>query len=69
MVSICGGAGTLSELAFAWQLRKPVIAFSTAGGWSQELSGRRLDNSRKDEIKTAKNVKEVISQIKSVMRI
>ena len=63
VVSVGGGAGTLSELAYAWQLRKPVIALSTSGGWSEELSGRKLDNSRKDEIKTAKNVEEVLSHI------
>ncbi|MHA2255297.1 MAG: TIGR00725 family protein, partial [Candidatus Heimdallarchaeaceae archaeon] len=32
VVSISGGAGTLSELAFAWQLNKPIITLRDTGG-------------------------------------
>jgi len=36
VVAIGGGAGTLSELAYAWQYRKTIFAFSCSG-WSQRL--------------------------------
>ncbi|MDH5681676.1 MAG: TIGR00725 family protein [Spirochaetota bacterium] len=36
VVAIAGGAGTLSELAYAWQYKKTIFAFS-CGGWSQRL--------------------------------
>lgn len=42
VVAIGGGAGTLSEIAFAWMRRRPVIALG-ATGWSAELADRPLD--------------------------
>ena len=43
VIAIGGGSGTLSEIALAWQLGKPVVALTSAEGWSAELAGRRLD--------------------------
>ena len=37
-ISIAGGAGTLSEIAFAWQIGKPIAAMSNSGGWSEKIS-------------------------------
>lgn len=45
VVAVGGGAGTLSEVALAWQLRRPVLAW-TGGGWSAELAGKALDHRR-----------------------
>ena len=45
-ISVSGGSGTLSELAFAWQINKPVAAMSQTGGWSGELAGGKLDHRR-----------------------
>ncbi len=42
VVAIGGGAGTLSELAFAWIYRRLVIAFRVPG-WSGRLAGTRID--------------------------
>lgn len=42
VIVIGGGAGTLSEIAIAWQLRRPVVALA-AEGWSKKLAGTRLD--------------------------
>jgi uncharacterized protein (TIGR00725 family) len=44
VVAVAGGAGTLSEVALAWQLRRPVIALVPSGGWAAELAGRALDD-------------------------
>lgn len=42
VVAIGGGAGTLSELAMAWQLNRLVIGFRVEG-WSGNLAGKALD--------------------------
>lgn len=42
--AMSGGSGTLSEIALAWQIGRPVLAWSTRGGWAQRLAGERLDN-------------------------
>lgn len=44
VVAIGGGAGTLSEIALAWSLYRPIVAFANVEGWSSELAGRKLDN-------------------------
>ena len=43
-ISISGGAGTLSEVAFAWQIGKPVAAMANSGGWSEKLAGKHIDH-------------------------
>jgi len=42
VVAVGGGAGTLSELAFAWIHGRPIVALELPG-WSHELAGRKLD--------------------------
>ncbi len=42
VIAIGGGAGTLSEIAFAWTLRRLVIAL-TLPGWAERLAGAPLD--------------------------
>ncbi len=43
IISAGGGAGTLSEIAFAWQRNKKVLCITTYGGWTAELAGKELD--------------------------
>lgn len=42
IIAIGGGAGTLSEVAFAWSLKRLIICMKV-DGWSGELAGRRID--------------------------
>ncbi len=42
IVAVGGGAGTLSEIAYAWSLKRLIIAFDLPG-WSSSLSGQRID--------------------------
>lgn len=42
VIAIGGGAGTLSEIAFAWSLKRLIIAFDLPG-WSQTLADKRVD--------------------------
>lgn len=44
VIAAGGGAGTLSEISFAWQLKKTILCFSQYGGWSEKLAGVRIDN-------------------------
>ena len=44
VIGVGGGAGTLCEYAFAWSLKRLVIAFENSGGWSEKLAGTRLDD-------------------------
>ena len=49
VVVIGGAAGTLAELALAWQFRKP-IALLGSEGWAGRLGGQRLDTRRDEEL-------------------
>jgi uncharacterized protein (TIGR00725 family) len=42
VIAIGGGAGTLSEIAFAWIHRRLVIGYRVEG-WSGRLAGNRVD--------------------------
>ena len=55
-IAISGGTGTLSEMAFAWQLGKPLAAMSSTGGWAAKLAGESLDQRRTDHIEPLPNL-------------
>ncbi len=42
VIAVGGGAGTLSEMAFAWQFGRLLIAYRVEG-WSGELADRPID--------------------------
>jgi len=42
VIAIGGGAGTLSEIAFAWTLRRLIVALEIPG-WAEGLAGAPLD--------------------------
>lgn len=42
VIAIGGGAGTLSEIAYAWSLKRLIIAFDLPG-WSGSLADQRID--------------------------
>ena len=43
IVAIGGGAGTLSEMAVAWMLKRLILSFRVEG-WSGRLADSRIDN-------------------------
>lgn len=43
LIAVGGGAGTLSEIAFAWMYRRLVIGVR-CGGWSERLADQRVDD-------------------------
>lgn len=50
IISIGGGAGTLTEIGFGWIFNKPIIAVSKFRGWSAKAAGTRLDDRRFDNV-------------------
>jgi len=42
VIAIGGGAGTLSEICFAWMYRRLIVGLRV-DGWSGELADRRMD--------------------------
>lgn len=44
VIVIGGGAGTLSEIAMAWQKYKLIIALTNVEGWGKQLAGKKIDN-------------------------
>lgn len=65
VIAIAGGAGTLSEIAFAWQLKKKIICFEGFGGWSEKLARQKLDSRRIESIQSAKTLEEITELIHS----
>ncbi len=55
VIAVGGGAGTLSEIALAWQHGKAIIALDMGEGWSAKLAGHRIDNMRVGKILRAPN--------------
>ena len=63
VVAIAGGAGTLSEIAFAWQFNKRVICYEGFGGWSEKMAGERIDSRRDDRLLKAATLDEIMEMI------
>lgn len=42
LIAVGGGAGTLSEIAFAWIQRRLIVGLR-CGGWSERLADQRID--------------------------
>ena len=43
VIAIGGGAGTLSEIAMAWALKRLLLCYKVEG-WSGELAGKKIDS-------------------------
>lgn len=65
VIAIGGGAGTLSEIAFAWMYRRPIVALSV-DGWSGRLAGTALDHRRKDAFPAGDQVFGAVSAVEAV---
>jgi uncharacterized protein (TIGR00725 family) len=63
VVAIGGGNGTLSEIAFAWQFNKKIIAYSNYGGWAAQLAGTAVDSKRNDHIIPVQSAQEVVAAL------
>jgi uncharacterized protein (TIGR00725 family) len=63
VIAVGGGAGTLSEIAYAWQFGKPICAVQGLGGYSEAFAGKALDQRGGRPIALARSVEDVLSWI------
>jgi hypothetical protein len=72
VVAIGGGAGTLSEICFAWMYKRMVIALGSEG-WASRVAGRPLDDRTRyanipdDRIYAADSPEEVLTLLKTLL--
>lgn len=60
VIAAGGGAGTLSEIALAWQHGKPIVMLELGEGWSARLAGASLDHRRSDVLHGAASAEEAV---------
>jgi uncharacterized protein (TIGR00725 family) len=59
VVAVGGGAGTLTEIAMAWQMNRVLVALELPG-WSSELAGRALDSRERAPVLAAKTAEDAV---------
>lgn len=63
VVSLGGGAGTLSEICFGWIYNKPIFVFEQFDGWSQKVSGQQLDRNYFSRIEKCDSIEDLIKKL------
>lgn len=63
IIAAGGGAGTLSEIAFAWQLEKKVLCVTLFDGWAKELAGRNLDDRQSGLLVPVNSIEEILKNL------
>lgn len=61
VIAMGGKAGTLSELALAWQLQKPIVALRMGAGWAERLAGQCIDDRRSDGIVGVERAEDAVA--------
>jgi len=65
VIAAGGGAGTLSEMAFSWQLNKKILCITRFEGWAKELAGKNLDGKNSDLFIAVESIKEIMENLKT----
>ena len=68
VIAIGGGAGTLSEIALASQLNKPIILLRGGGGWADRLDSDFLDQRRNARLYPCHSITEVADLLHDLLR-
>lgn len=63
IIAAGGGAGTLSEIAFAWQLEKKVLCVTLFEGWAKELAGKNLDDRQNGLLIPVNSIDEILKRL------
>ncbi len=63
IVAVGGGAGTLSELCFAWIHGRPIYVLQGSGGWSDRLAGGVLDHRDSSVIVNCDNIEALEREV------
>lgn len=61
VIAVGGGAGTLSEIAVAWQLGKPILALASSGGWAGRIADTSIDARRSDAVHSVETAEQAIA--------
>lgn len=64
LVAVAGCSGTLSEMAFAWQMGRPIAVLQGSGGWADKLGNTALDDRRDDVVFSARTTDELVGFLK-----
>lgn len=67
VVALGGGAGTLSEVALAWRMGRPVVAFENHSGWAARLAGECLDPRRNDTVIAVRTPEEAVAAVERAL--
>jgi hypothetical protein len=60
VIAVGGGAGTLSEIALASQLGKPIVALGSHG-WAGRVAGQILDGRSASAVRGCQSVEEAVA--------
>lgn len=60
VIMLSGGAGTLTEVAIAYQMNTPIVALAGTGGWADKLAGEYMDVRQRVKILNAKTPQEAV---------
>ena len=63
IIAAGGGAGTLSELAFAWQQKKTVLCITQFDGWAKKLAGENLDSRANGLLIPVNGIEEILKHL------
>lgn len=60
VVAVGGGCGTLSEIAVAWQLGRPIVALGS-DGWSGRVAGTAIDDRHEGTVRACQSIEHVVA--------
>lgn len=64
LIALGGGAGTLSEITYAWQTGKTVLCCTQFSGWAAELADRALDERMEDLLIGVGSLEQIREELK-----
>lgn len=67
VVVVGGASGTLSEMAFAWSYRKPIIALTTSGGWAERLANQCIDHRNDEPVIGVDSLEQLRSELQRIV--
>jgi len=67
VITIGGGAGTLSEICFAWIHGRPLFILRGFGGWSDRLENEPLDRRRTSPMFFFESIDELFAALTSFL--
>ncbi|MCK5855211.1 MAG: TIGR00725 family protein [Sulfurovaceae bacterium] len=67
VIVIGGGAGTLSEIALASQIGKPILLIKKTGGWADKLKDNYLDERENSPLYHINSLKELKIKLLSLV--